>query len=110
MGTAKATERGPEPRPERDQGPVERQQVGRVVFAGLIVLTAVEFWIASITQGPLPYPALNPALAPITWLAVLAASTPLPFLGLIAVLKAGLILRYFMHVSQIWGGEKGARP
>lgn len=93
-----------------DSESTAKSSLGRKVFAGLIALTAFEFWIASMTYGPLPYPALTWVLAPITWLAVSAAANPLPYLGLMAVLKAGLIMRYFMHVSQIWSAEKGGHP
>ena len=76
--------------------------LGWKVALGLAVLTGLEFWVAAAAQGPLPYPVLCALLAPITWISIWAARYPLPLLGLIAVLKAALILHYFMHVSQAW--------
>ena len=81
---------------------VSRMRLGWLVFAGLLVLTAVEFWLASVAQGPLPYPVLCGLLAPITWLAQLAAAYPLPFLASIALAKAALIVYFFMHIAQLW--------
>lgn len=82
-------------------------RLGLLVFGGLMVLTVLEFWVASMAQGPIPYPVLFAPLAPVTWLAIAVAANPLPYLALIAVLKAVLIVRYFMHVSQLWRGEGG---
>jgi len=77
-------------------------RLGWYVFAGLLALTAVEFWLASVAQGPLPYPVLCGLLAPITWIAQLASAYPIPALVGIAVAKAALIVYFFMHVSQLW--------
>lgn len=54
---------------------------GLVVFIGLAVLTLVEFGIAIWTGSVI-------------------------FLFLIALLKAGLILQYYMHLGKVWGGEE----
>ncbi len=51
------------------------------VFAGLLVLTVVEYGIAVGMTGN---------LAP---------------LAVVALLKAGLIVEYFMHLSQLWHPE-----
>ena len=82
-------------------------RLGLRVFGGLVALTVFEFWIASVAQGPIPYPVLFWPLAPITWLAIAASASPLPFLAVIAVLKAILIAQYFMHIAQIWREEGG---
>ena len=76
--------------------------LGWQVFAGLMVLTVVEFWVASMAEGPIPYPPIIPPLAPVTWLALWISANPLPFLAVLAIPKALLILHYFMHVSQAW--------
>lgn len=52
---------------------------GFMVFAGLAVLTALEFWIAS------------------------AAGGSVAFLFLIALAKAGLIVQSYMHLRNLWG-------
>ncbi len=59
-------------------------RLGWMVIAGLGVLTAVEYWIA-----------------------VSVHSSPLPYLTIVALIKAWLILQYFMHVRQLWGEEEG---
>lgn len=67
-----------------------RQQEGRraayrqgfLVLVGLAVLTGLEFVIAGITNGS----------------AV--------FLFIIALLKAGIILQYYMHVRSLWTEEE----
>lgn len=56
-------------------------RTGWVVFWGLAALTAVEFAISA------------------------AAPQPLPFLAAIALIKAWLIVRFFMHVLQLWKRE-----
>jgi hypothetical protein len=76
--------------------------LGYKVIIGLAALTALEYWVAASAQGPLPYPVLCALLAPITWLSIWASRNPLPYLALVAALKAGLILYYFMHVTQLW--------
>lgn len=55
--------------------------LGWKVMAGLAVLTALEFWVASVALGPIP------------------------FLAAFACLKAALILYYFMHVSHLWSQD-----
>lgn len=55
---------------------------GILVFIGLAILTALEFWIASAAGG----------------------STV--FLFIIVLAKAGLILQYYMHLGQLWGDEE----
>jgi len=58
-----------------------RFKVGWVVGAVLAALTIVEYFVAVGVEGNL------------VWL------------GLIGVAKAWLILKYFMHVGQVWGEE-----
>jgi hypothetical protein len=82
-------------------------RIGLQVFGGLIALTFLEFWVAAMAEGPIPYPVLFWPLAPITWLALWVSSNSLPFLVVLAVLKAVLIAQYFMHVAQIWRSEEG---
>ena len=84
-------------------------RLGLKVFGGLIALTAFEFWVASMATGPIPSPVLLAPLAPITWIAMSVSANPLPYLAAIAVLKAVLIMHFFMHVSQIWQSEGGHR-
>lgn len=79
--------------------------LGWTVIAGLAVLTAFEYWAASAASGPIPYPVLFPPLAPITWLSIWISRSPIPWLAATAFVKAGLILYYFMHVSQLWSRE-----
>jgi hypothetical protein len=83
-------------------GQTSALSLGWKVIIGLTVLTALEYWVASVAQGLLPYPVLCALLAPITWFSVWASRNPLPYLALMAALKAGLILHYFMHVTQVW--------
>jgi hypothetical protein len=78
-----------------------------MVFGGLLALTVLEYWFAAMAQGPIPYPVLFAPLAPVTWLAVAVSANSAPFLAVVAVLKALLILRFFMHVTQIWRSEGG---
>jgi cytochrome c oxidase subunit IV len=54
---------------------------GLLVLAGLAVLTALEFWIA--TRG--------------------GGSTV--FLFILILIKAGLIVQYYMHLDSVWGAE-----
>jgi len=77
-------------------------RLGTKVILGLFALTAVEFWVASLARGPLPYPPLLPLLAPITWVSIWVSRNPLPYLAVAALLKGVLILYYFMHVSHMW--------
>jgi len=85
----------------------EALRLGALVFAGLLVLTVLEYWFAAMAQGPVPYPVLFAPLAPVTWIALAVSANSAPFLVIVAVLKALLILRFFMHVSQIWRSEGG---
>jgi len=55
---------------------------GILVFAGLAVLTVLEFWLASTAGG----------------------STV--FLFIMVLAKAGLILQYYMHMGQLWNDEE----
>jgi caa(3)-type oxidase subunit IV len=54
-----------------------QRRVGFTVIVILAVLTAVEFWVSLTLVNPLPY------------------------LFVIALVKASLIVYYFMHVAQI---------
>ncbi len=83
---------------------VQRSQLRRgwLVFAGLLALTGLEFWLAQSAYGPMPYPVLCGLLAPVTWIAMAAQAHPLPFLASIAVVKAALIVYFFMHIAQLW--------
>lgn len=54
---------------------------GLVTLIVLAVLTAGEFWVSSVTQGSVV------------------------FLFIIALIKAALILQYFMHISTLWSEE-----
>ena len=56
-------------------------RTGFIVFILLVLLTAAEFWVA--TQGGSTVP-----------------------LFLIALVKAALIIRYFMHVNRLWAEEE----
>jgi len=55
---------------------------GFLVLVGLAVLTGLEFLVAGVTNG----------------------STV--FLFIIALLKAGIILQYFMHIRSLWTEEE----
>lgn len=79
-----------------------RLRLGWLVFAGLLALTVVEFWLAQAAYGPMPFPVLCGLLAPLTWVAIAAQAHPVPFLAGIALVKAGLIVYYFMHIAQLW--------
>ncbi len=59
-----------------------RVRTGWVVFLWLAVLTAVEFVVA------------------------VTVDANLPIMVVIALLKAGLIVYYFMRVRRIWRGEE----
>jgi len=54
---------------------------GVVTFVVLAVLTALELWVSGATNG-----------SPV-------------FLIIIGLVKAGLILQYFMHISSLWSEE-----
>lgn len=58
-----------------------KQRLGVIVFIVLAVLTAVEFWIS------------------------LSFTNPGPYLAIIVLVKAGLIIHYFMRLSQLWRRE-----
>jgi heme/copper-type cytochrome/quinol oxidase subunit 4 len=54
---------------------------GIITFVVLAALTAGEFWVSSVTNGSVV------------------------FLLIIAVIKAAIILQYFMHISHVWSEE-----
>jgi hypothetical protein len=83
-----------------------RYRLGVKVGIALGILTAFEFWVASVANGPLPYPVLCLPLAPITWLALWASRSPLMFLGMALLIKAALIVNYYMHAGKILGEVK----
>lgn len=56
-------------------------RLGWVVAAVLTILTLVEYWIATSFTNNLAY------------------------ILIVAVLKAWLILKYFMHIAQVWDEE-----
>lgn len=58
-----------------------QKRIGWLSFFGLAALTVVEFWLSSAIQSALPY------------------------LTFIAIIKAILIIYYFMRVSQLWARE-----
>ncbi len=95
--------------PTREAQKAKKLRLGWRVFAALVTLTALEFYIASLPLGPVPYPVLCGLLAPITWFSISAAAHPLPYLAVIAVIKVALILVYFMHIAQVWRREGGHR-
>lgn len=55
---------------------------GFLVFLGLLVLTAAEFWIAARAGGSVV------------------------FLFIIILAKAGVIVQYYMHMGRVWGEEE----
>jgi hypothetical protein len=55
---------------------------GVLVFIGLAVLTGLEFWVSLATDG---------------------SAT---FLFIIALLKAGIIAHFFMHIYRLWRTEE----
>ncbi len=61
----------------------KKMRLGWLVGGGLAVLTVLEFIVA------------------------ISMAEPLAPLAIIAVLKAWLILQYFMHISQLWSEEEG---
>ncbi|RMF90286.1 MAG: hypothetical protein D6736_06970 [Nitrospinota bacterium] len=75
-------------------------RLGWIVAVALAVLTGLEYWIA--TAGP------QVASGPAAEMGQAAFGNVLPWLVLIALVKAWLIVQYFMHVSQLWRAEKGA--
>jgi len=58
---------------------------GLMVFIVLVILTGVEFWLS--------------VYAP------LGIRGSLVFLSIIALAKAGLIAKFFMHISSLWSEE-----
>jgi hypothetical protein len=67
---------------ERAQKRTAAYRLGIAVFVGLAALTALEFWIAHATDGS----------------AV--------FLFVMALVKAGIIIQYYMHLNSVWGEEE----
>jgi len=57
-------------------------RLGFLVLVGLAVLTGLEFVIAAVTNGS----------------AV--------FLFIIGLIKAGIILQYYMHIRNVWAEEE----
>jgi hypothetical protein len=55
---------------------------GILVFVGLLVLTALEFWVAAGAGGSIV------------------------FLFILILAKAGLIVQYYMHLGRAWGEEE----
>lgn len=66
----------------QESSKAERLRLGLIIFIGLGVLTAVEYWIA-----------------------IAIHSTTIPYLAVIALFKAWLIAQYFMHIAQLWHEE-----
>lgn len=62
----------------------KRFRIGWLVFAGLAILTAAEFGISTAVPSPVPY------------------------LTVTAIVKAGLIVTFFMHAAELWRREEGA--
>ena len=65
---------------ELDEG--KKRRLGIRVIAVLGLLTALEFWVA-----------------------VTVTTSLLGILSIIAIVKAALIVEYFMHYSQLWHRE-----
>lgn len=60
-----------------------RMRRGLLVLIGLALLTALEYWVAvELETGVVAY------------------------LVVIAVVKAGLIVQYFMHLTQLWRAKE----
>ena len=57
-------------------------RLGILIFVGLLVLTALEFWVAT------------------------AAGGSIVFLFILILAKAGLIVQYYMHLGRVWGEEE----
>lgn len=57
------------------------QRLGLTIFVILAVFTAVEFWVS------------------------VSLTSPGLLLTVIALIKAGLIVHYFMHIAQLWRKE-----
>jgi predicted lysophospholipase L1 biosynthesis ABC-type transport system permease subunit len=56
-------------------------RLGNLVFVGLAILTAVEFILATVGGGSVV------------------------LLFLVGLIKAGLIIQYYMHLRSVWGEE-----
>jgi hypothetical protein len=84
VSTVVAAEEAPEKLPDEHVLAGRRQayRQGALVLVGLAVLTVIEFLIAS----------------------ALAGSAALLFV--IALIKAGVIIQYYMHLNHAWGGEE----
>jgi hypothetical protein len=61
---------------------------GILVLVVLGILTALEYWLGAGKHGALP-----------------VFSAPTIPLIMIALIKAGLIVNYYMHISRMWGAE-----
>lgn len=61
----------------------ERFRLGWIVFIGLGALTLLEFWVATGLDGNV-----------------------IAYLAVIALVKASLVLQYFMHAGQLLGTEE----
>ena len=61
----------------------EKLRRGTIVIVALAILTAIEFWIAVQVETGL-----------------------FAILTVVALIKAGLIVEYFMHYSQLFGSEE----
>lgn len=66
-------------------------RVGWIVFALLALFTAVEFLLSGALRADGPFGSASDLWSPLT-----------TSLTLIAAAKAGLIVVYFMHISQLW--------
>ncbi len=84
LGGAPGAAEAPPLDPARRRRRSVAYRTGAAVLLGLAVLTAVEYGIAMAIH-----------------------SNVLPYLALIALIKAGLIVQYFMHVTQLWRREGG---
>ena len=62
----------------------QKLRLGWIVIGALAVFTGIEYWVA-----------------------VTLRSNLLLLLSVIALIKAWLIVQYFMHVGQLWHGEEG---
>lgn len=62
-----------------------RRRTGWIVIGALAALTGLEFWLSTAVQSALGY------------------------LVLTAFAKAALIVRYFMHLGQVWRARGGER-
>jgi heme/copper-type cytochrome/quinol oxidase subunit 4 len=66
----------------RDRARRAAYRQGLLVLVGLAILTALEFLVASALGGSIV------------------------FLFVLALVKAGLILQYYMHVNRLWSEEE----